>query len=435
MSALHANTRISACLRALVCAAVLLGAEAAPARRTPKAPTRKTQISARHVQIHANHRSPRNAQRPTRRSTLYIILHTTEGGARGSLAKLSANGECHYVVDLDGKIYAIIDRHRVAYHAGVSMWNGRTGLDSCTVGIEIVGYHNRELTTAQYSSLKSLLQELKGVYKIPDENVLTHSMVAYGNPNRWQRKRHRGRKRCGMLLALPTTRAKLGLYRKPAYDPDVKAGRLVNADPELAKILYKQGPVREAEVKVVQAASAQSSSNVIGPNRSAWDIARDLYKSSGTVYIFPDGTKKTGAEIRNWKSMPAGTKVEVSGDANENPVEGLVVIGTDGTAAELAGEDVLAASTFYFPPASGNRYKTGSTLSAAQAAALPAGTKMLVGYSVGGPVSPKRPVFEICSVRWNRPDTYYLTADGKLTSGDQINEKTIPAGAFVFFRQ
>lgn len=435
MSALHAKTRLPACLRALVCAAVLLGAEAAPARRTPKAPARKTQISAKPAQIRGDYRSPRNAQRPTRRSTLYIILHTTEGGARGSLEKLSANGECHYVVDLDGKIYAIIDRHRVAYHAGVSMWNGRTGLDSCSIGIEIVGYHNRDLTSAQYASLKSLLQDLKAVYKIPDEHVLTHSMVAYGNPNRWQRKSHRGRKRCGMLLALPTTRAKLGLYRKPAYDPDVKAGRLVNADPELARILYKQGPVREAEVQVVVEAAAKDASNVIGPGRTAWDIARDLYKSPGTVYTFPDGTKKTGAEIRNWKAIPAGTKVEVSSDTNENPAEGLATIGVDGTAAELAGDDVLAASTFYFPPDSGNRYQAGSSLDVAKVAALPSGTRMLVGYSVGGPVSPKRPVFEICSVRWNRPDTYYLTADGKLTSGDQINEKTIPVGAFVFFRQ
>ena len=86
--------------------------------------------------------SPKNRERPVRQATRFIILHTTEGGARGSLAKLSANGECHYVVDLDGKIYAIIDRHRVAYHAGVSMWNGRTGLDSCTVGIEIAHHHN-----------------------------------------------------------------------------------------------------------------------------------------------------------------------------------------------------------------------------------------------------------------------------------------------------
>ncbi|MGI5869727.1 MAG: N-acetylmuramoyl-L-alanine amidase [Kiritimatiellia bacterium] len=427
--------RLASCLRALLCLALLLAADGAHARRSTKTPARKTPSASRRVQIHADYRSPRNGERPRRKSTLYIILHTTEGGARGSLEKLSANGECHYVVNTDGRIYSIIDRHRVAYHAGVSMWKGRTGLDACSIGIEIVGYHNREPTTAQYTAVRSLLLDLKAIYKIPDENVLTHSMVAYGNPNRWQRKRHRGRKRCAMLLALPTTRAKLGLYSKPTHDPDVKAGRLVDADPELARILYKQGPPRPTEVKVVQVATVKSSGNVIGPGRTAWDIARDLYSAPGTIYTFPDGTRKKGSEIRNWKSMPAGTKVEISSDLNENPVDGLVTLGADGTAAELAGDDITAASTFYFPPSSGLRYKSGSSLKASEVAALPKGTKMLVGYSVGGPVSAKRPVFEICNVRWNRPDTYYLTADGKLTPGDKINEKSIPAGAIVFFRQ
>lgn len=435
MPNMPATRRLASCLRALVCVALLLGPEAAPAKRIPAPPTRKHQLASRRVQVNTKYRSPRNGQRPARKSTLYIILHTTEGGVRGSLEKLSANGECHYVVNTDGKIYAIIDRHRVAYHAGTSMWNGRTGLDAFSIGIEIVGYHNRDLTSAQYTALRSLLQDLKATYKIDDNCVLTHSMIAYGNPNRWQRSRHRGRKRCGMLLALPSTRAKLGLYRKPAFDPDVKAGRLVNADPELARILYRQGPVREAEVKVVEAASAQFSSNVIGPGRSAWDIARDLYNSAGTVYTFPDGSNRKGSEIRNWKSMPAGTKVDITPDANENPSEGLLEIGSDGTASELGGDDVAAASTFYFQPGSGLRYRAGNALTAAQIAALPSGTKMLVGYSVGGPISPKRPVFDICSVRWNRSETYYLTADGKLTRGDQIDEKTIPAGAFVFFRQ
>ena len=63
--------------------------------------------------VFSQYRSPRNAQRPLRKSTLFIVLHTTEGAAKGSLEKLSANGECHYVVDTGGAIYSIVDKGRV----------------------------------------------------------------------------------------------------------------------------------------------------------------------------------------------------------------------------------------------------------------------------------------------------------------------------------
>ncbi len=398
---------------------------------TPKSYKPRAQISSQRVNVDTQYRSPKNKQRPTRKSTQFIILHTTEGSARGALEKLSANGECHYVVDTNGRIYAIIDKTRVAYHAGLSMWNGKTGLDSIAVGIEIVGYHNKEITAAQYKSVKSLLHELKKSYRIPDESVLTHSMVAYGNPNRWQKKRHRGRKRCGMLLALPQTRAKLGLLRKPAFDPDVRAGRLVDADPALSKILYMKSPVVAEIASVVQ----KSESNVIGPGRTAWDIARDLYRSKDTIYIFPGGTRKTGAEITNWTSMQAGTRVEVGGGPIENPTEGLLNLGVDGTASELGGDEISAYSTIYFVPDAKVKYRHGSTLKPAEIASLPRGTKMLVGYNVGGPVSSKLPVFNICSVKWNRPDTFYMDPSGKLIPGDQMDEKNIKPGAMVFYRQ
>ncbi len=414
--------------------AVLLGTIAlSPAwskGSTPQRHTPKAQISAQRVNIDPQYRSPKNKQRPTRKSTQFIILHTTEGSARGALEKLSANGECHYVVDTNGRVYAIIDKTRVAYHAGLSMWNGKTGLDSIAIGIEIVGFHDKEITAAQYKSVKSLLHDLKTSYRIPDECVLTHSMIAYGNPNRWQKKRHRGRKRCGMLLALPQTRAKLGLLRKPAFDPDVRAGRLVDADPRLSKILYMKSPV----VSEIVSGFKKNESNVIGPGRTAWDIARDLYRSKDTVYIFPGGTRKTGEEITNWTSMQAGTRVEVGGCV-ENQPEGLLTLGVDGTATELGGDEIAAYSTIYFIPDLKVKYRHGSSLKHSEISSLPRGTKMLVGYNVGGPVSSRLPVFNICSVKWNRPDTFYMDLSGKLVPGDQMDEKNIKPGAMVFYRQ
>lgn len=392
------------------------------------------------LSISSAYLSPRNSQRPLRKSTRFIILHTTEGGARGSLEKLRANGECHYVVDRNGRAYRIIDRRRIAFHAGRSMWNGVTDLDSCSIGIEIVGYHNKEFTKAQYDTLRKILADLKRIYKVPDQRVLTHSMVAYGVPNRWQKRSHRGRKRCCMLMADPARRRRVGLFSKPSYDPDLRAGRLVDADPELTRILYgrstgkavKQDTTRTGSAKQPQL--AQPDREVIGAGRSAWDIARDLYNAETTVYTFPDGTRKNGREIKNWKTIPAGTRVSVGQTVQENPHERLLTLGKDGkTARELAGDEANAATTYYFRP--GKKFISGARITAKELQTLPDGTRVLVGYRVGGPVDAGRPAFAVCGVRWNRPDTWYLMPNGNIVSGNTIDEKGIHCGAMVFYRQ
>ena len=422
-------------------------AQSAPGRQTPVI----TAAPKAPMAVDSSWRSPKNKRRPARRRTEFIILHTTEGGVIGALEKLSQNGECHYVVDTNGKIYTIIDKNRIAYHAGLSMWDGQKSLDNISVGIEIVGYHDKDLTARQYDALRQLLRELKATYKVPDEKVLTHSMVAYGNPNRWQKLAHRGRKRCAMLLGTNAVRARLGLYAKPEHDPVIRAKRLADADPELTKILYS-GPAKISQPPLVKPTGANTAStpppvikppsagsNIIGPTRSAWDIARDLYAAKTTIYTFPDGTKKRGDEINDWKrEMQPGVIVDVGqtriGEENENAAEGLVTIGIDGSARELAGADANAATTFYFKPDTKNAFKTGSSLSDKEIETLPQGTKMLIGYKRGGPVSSKLPVFNICGLKWKLPTTYHLDPTGKITPGDKVDEKNIKPGTFVFFK-
>ena len=453
------------------------------AKKAPAKPATAPKIAA--PKFSNAYASPTSKKRPVRKATQFIILHTTEGARTGSLEKLRKNGECHYVVDKEGVIYRIVDRRKVALHCGYSMWNNVRDLSEISIGIEIVGYHDKELSSAQYSSLKYLLGDLKRIYKVPDDRILTHSMVAYGEPNVWHKKKHRGRKRCAMLLADPARRRRMGVYSKPAYDPDLRAGRLVDADPALTRILYppvskttpkptvpappkpvatkpqtpapKPGPVagkppatppaKPGAAVVAKppaappAAPAESvapapppppESNVIGPRRSAWDIARDQYNAPTTLYRFPDGTQKKGSEITNWKAMPPGTVVQV-GEGDDNAPASGGVLGRDAnTIRDLAGDEARAATTFYIRPGS-KGFSRGSELTNAQIDALPTGTRVLVGYSVGGPVSAKRRIFDICGIRWNRPETYYLTPKGQLLAGNAINERAIPSGAWVFY--
>lgn len=191
------------------------------------------------------YRSPRNPERAIRRSTELIVLHTTEAAERGSLNKLSDRGECHFVVTEDGSVYRIIDRDKEAFHSGRSMWNGKEDVDKFSIGIECVGYHDKPMPMAQINAIAQLVKELKAMYRLSDEKVVSHCHVAYGAPNKWQKRRHRGRKRCGMLFTTPTVRNLLGLRDRPASDADVRAKRLVVGDAELNKVVYgKRDPMR-----------------------------------------------------------------------------------------------------------------------------------------------------------------------------------------------
>jgi N-acetylmuramoyl-L-alanine amidase len=369
----------------------------------------------------------RNRERDVRRSTTLIILHTTETTSPAALNKLRDNGECHYYVAQDGLVYRIIDHRRVAFHSGRSMWEGRTNVDNFSVGIEISGFHNRPLTAAQYRAVAELVGELKYIYKIPDHRVLSHCHVAYGAPNKWHRRSHRGRKRCGMNLTSPAIRKILNLHSRPLYDPDVRAGRLVVGDAHLEQTLY--GTLAQSQ----QAAAVFSApdSNVIARNRSAWDIARDLYNSPTTTYVFPGGTRKQGNQISDFRLLPAGTRVIVSSLA-DNPDESYQIIGQHGQAQDIAGAEVLSPSTLYvFQDGS---YKQGHQLTAAQLVALPYGTKVLVGYAVGGPISPSRVASQICGSRWRSKDTFFLIS-GTLVPGDEVDDKKIPAGSMIFYKQ
>lgn len=392
-----------------------------------------------------NHFSPLNRKRPRRKSTLYIILHTTEGEEQGSLQKVVRYGEAHYFVCRSGIVYRIIDKAKIAKHTGRSMWEGRRAIDNYSLGIEVVGYHNRDIAEAQYSALRELLRQLKSLYGIADEDVLTHSMVAYGRPNRFQDDNHRGRKRCGMIFARPDVRARLGLSAKPARDPDVVAGRLSVGDRELFRYLFAGQPkiavVAEGKVPPLETPAIESppeSTRIDGQN-SAWQIARERYNQASTVYVFPDGNRVAGNQISDWSRIPAGTRVLLDEMQDTQPFEGFLEIGKDGdTAKAVAGTASTSSTTIYFFP--DGFIRTGAELNKRRSWRKllnnpPKGTRVLVGYVYGGHLKTRRHPSSIAGERWNYPSTYYRQPDGAILSGDDIDAQIIPAGTIVFFQR
>ena len=321
------------------------------------------------------YRSPRNPERKIRSSTELIVLHTTEAAEHGSLVKLCDRGEAHFCVTEEGRVYRIVDRDREAFHAGRLMWNGREDVDKFSIGIECVGYHDKPMPTAQIEAIKTLVKELQSMYRLSDDKVVCHSHVAYGAPNRWHRQKHRGRKRCGMLFAMPSVRAQLGLKKRPAYDADVRAKRLVVGDDYLRKVLYGNIDTMKSSYK--------------DKSRSADD--------------------KTG--IFSW--------LKWRGSETKAPAKSA----TKTTAAKPATKTAAKTATAAKPKA---------TLHSV----TPPQTKqelIMRGYKIKGSVSKDTTAAKIAGPKWNSPDTYYTIRD-KVIPGNKIDPAHIEKGMFIWMR-
>jgi N-acetyl-anhydromuramyl-L-alanine amidase AmpD len=373
----------------------------------------------------SNRYSPLNSERPIRKATEFIVLHTTEGRDQPSLRRIRRGGLAHYVVMTDGRVHRIISRQRLARHAGLSMWDGITNIDRHSIGIEVVGYHNRPITGQQELALAELIRQLQSLYDIPDERVITHSMVAYGHRNRWHHHAHRGRKRCGMLFAQSELRARLGLEARPSFDPDVRAGRLVEADPYLATLLYA---TEVAKVEAAEERFAGPDADVITKERSAWFIARDQYADATTVYVFPNGQRQRGNEIRDWSRIPVGTQVLLDQDPPGRTV--WTELGRDGaTPGEIVGEAFDAPTTIYLKP--DGRVLRGSDIAARDFRRLPRGTRILVGYRLLGMVTPSRTAYELVGAAYKNDTTLYVLPGGAVRNGREIRENQIPGGTRI----
>jgi len=115
-----------------------------------------------------------------------LVLHYT--GMRSAQAAIdrlrdpAAKVSSHYVVDEDGTIYGLVPEGRRAWHAGVSFWRGRRGLNDVSVGIEIVNpgheFGYRAFPAAQIAAVTRLSRGILERHPIPQCNVVGHSDIA-----------------------------------------------------------------------------------------------------------------------------------------------------------------------------------------------------------------------------------------------------------------
>jgi N-acetylmuramoyl-L-alanine amidase len=115
-----------------------------------------------------------------------ILLHYT-GMPTGeaALARLrdpAAKVSAHYVVEEDGRVFALVPEERRAWHAGKSFWQGERDINGCSVGVEIVNpghaFGYRPFPDAQIAAVIELVGDIRSRWSVADARILGHADVA-----------------------------------------------------------------------------------------------------------------------------------------------------------------------------------------------------------------------------------------------------------------
>jgi N-acetylmuramoyl-L-alanine amidase len=132
-----------------------------------------------------NHDARADVVAGTPRIDMLVLHYTGMQSAAAALDRLcdpEARVSSHYVVEEDGTVWRLVPEERRAWHAGVSFWLGETGLNTASIGIEIVnpghawGY--RDFPVLQLAAVCDLSLAILARHPIPTRNVVAHSDVA-----------------------------------------------------------------------------------------------------------------------------------------------------------------------------------------------------------------------------------------------------------------
>ena len=115
-----------------------------------------------------------------------VVLHCT-GMPTGeeALTRLrdpAAKVSAHFLIEEDGRTFALVPEERRAWHAGVSFWKGERNLNGVSIGVELVnpghdwGY--RPFPEAQITALLELLAGVRDRWDVTDARIIGHSDIA-----------------------------------------------------------------------------------------------------------------------------------------------------------------------------------------------------------------------------------------------------------------
>lgn len=126
--------------------------------------------------------SPNHAPRPRGVTPDVIVLHSTACAFRVAkrwLCDPASEVSAHFLVGRDGRIEQLVPLEQVAWHAGVSEWQGRPRVNGFSIGIEMEHFDGRQdWPPAQLAAVAALCRALMQRYPIPVEQIVSHAEVA-----------------------------------------------------------------------------------------------------------------------------------------------------------------------------------------------------------------------------------------------------------------
>ena len=138
------------------------------------------------LKITRNYSISFNSKKRSKKNIKFVIFHytgmKTEKAAINKLINIQSQVATHYLVKKNGDIVNMVPDLYVAWHAGVSSWNGENSLNKSSVGIEIINpghqFGYEKFSNKQINSLITLCKILKKKYTIKKNNFLGHSDIA-----------------------------------------------------------------------------------------------------------------------------------------------------------------------------------------------------------------------------------------------------------------
>ena len=128
-----------------------------------------------------------NPRRPNAGPLDIVVLHSTCMSANTTdevvhwFQTPESEVSSHYIVGKDGRVVQMVAEGMRAWHAGPCDWRGRTDINSCSVGIEMVHRDQDpkdDWPDAQVRAVARLLADIRTRHAVPDDHVLFHSEVA-----------------------------------------------------------------------------------------------------------------------------------------------------------------------------------------------------------------------------------------------------------------
>jgi N-acetyl-anhydromuramyl-L-alanine amidase AmpD len=133
-----------------------------------------------------------NAKTVASKSNDFLVIHRTggskiSGAINGFIDTKDPERKCiHYLIDRDGHVIKLAHEDDAVNHTGRSFFQGRTDINSSSVGIENVNGDPDTFPDEQYTTLLRLVQEIRTANAIGRQQVIGHVEIGLDKPKKGQ---------------------------------------------------------------------------------------------------------------------------------------------------------------------------------------------------------------------------------------------------------